>query len=377
MDSAAPEVVEVAAPRMMLLRLPMEIRLMIWDLLFAMTRLSFGKVWLICDSDAAGEWDLAPAQNVLALRLTCKQIDDDIGKTRWLRHVLFHFESEFSMLDKLACLPAWLVSEIRHLRVRTQPITVQWGGNRPDRVGRPFGPAEERAVTYNLTSTLKFLSHLKLDRLTVLTGVEWVSGGREVAQYHLLDLLIRHSSGWKELWFMCRNSFMLRWDHPSIDRHAQPMHWQSVLSARDNTSSSSPPSVVVYRSKTPREEPGRVPTAHMHHPANWERFDQTPWNLQMVAYGRDPILCDHTEAMKEMLVVVKRGGNANYQNPPGSPFIDLDMREEARGQDWQQIRVKTANFDPAKRLPYWPDVGYTNVNEYKWVFYYPDDDFRL
>ncbi|KAM7211650.1 hypothetical protein V8F06_012976 [Rhypophila decipiens] len=352
----------------MLLGLPMEIRLMIWDLLFAMTRLSFGKVWLLCDSSDDGPlWDLVPARNALALRLTCKQITDDIGKTRWLRHVLFHFESEFSMLDKLARLPARLISEIRHLRVRTQPITVQWGGN------------QERMVTYNLTSTLQFLSHLKLDRLTVLTGVEWVRAGDEVAQYHLLDLLIRHSSGWKELWFMCRNSFMLRWDHPSTDRHAQPMHWQSVLDARDHTSSSSPPSVVVYRSKTPREEPRRFPTAHMHHPANWERFDQRIWDLQMVAYGRDPILCDHTEAMKEMLVVVKRGGNANYQNQPGSPFIDLDMRREARGQDWEQFRVKTANFDPeaATRLPTGPDAGYAEVNGYRWVFYYPADDFML
>ncbi|KAM7188768.1 hypothetical protein V8F33_010431 [Rhypophila sp. PSN 637] len=357
MDSAAPvQVVDPRPPRMMVLRLPMEVRQMIWNLLFAMTRLSFGKVWFI-GSEAAGEWALEPPVYALALLRTCRQISGDIG-TSWLRQVLFHFESEFAMLDKLAALPASLISEIRHLRVRTLPIT-------------------ERAVTYNLTSTLKFLSHLKLDRLTVLTGVEWVSGGREVAQYHLLDLLIRHSSGWKELWFMCRNSFMLRWDHPSCDRHAQPIHWQSVLSARDNTPSSSPPSVVVYRSKTPRAEPRRAPTAHMYDPANWERFEQTPWDLGMLVYGRDPILSEHTEAMKEMLVVVKRGGNANYQNPPGSPFINLDMRREARGQSWEEIRAKTSDFDPAERLPNWPDVGYTNVNQYKWVYYYPDDDFTL
>jgi len=294
-------------------RLPQELRDDIYSLLFSCTRLAFGERAIT----RLQRVRIVPAPNSLALLRTCRRAKEEIGQ-RWLSQVLFSFEGPESMLDKLAAIPIDVLSMVRYLRVVGNPLVLSW-------------PDDD--VFFRLSKVLKLLPGLRLDKLTVL-GTRY-----EKVSYHTLDLLIRESSGWKELYYLSHHSTMLayprdgwfsdRTDENPYWRRPQPSTWQDALLARDGESSGA--LVTIYRAT------GKGPTVMQ----SRTRFDQK------VADDNDPrtfgILEDQglmapAEREKEILVIAKRGYGVDYTENPASPLLDGDIRAEMPGMTWSEIK---------------------------------------
>jgi hypothetical protein len=116
----------------------------------------------------------AGSGTTLAVLRTCRRMRDEIGAS-WLSQVVFHFEGLDAMLDKLARLPIALREKIRHLCVPGETVAI----------------TDDYDVHYRTAQILKLLPGLKLDRLTVLGAKE------PEIRYETLNMLVRHSDGWK------------------------------------------------------------------------------------------------------------------------------------------------------------------------------------
>ncbi|KAJ7142950.1 hypothetical protein C8R44DRAFT_827603 [Mycena epipterygia] len=303
------------------MQLPLELRLEIYSHFFFSTRLAWGE-------RALGRTErqrITHAPNALALLRTCRQVRAEV-RTTWLQQVLFSFESPEAMLDKLANIPTTTLKLIRHARVSGTPLMLSW---------------EDDSVYYRTSQALKLLPGLALERLTVL-GVR----GPEV-RYDTLDKLVRHGTGWNELYYLSHDSTFLAYERDWIFevgapdeyrylRAPQPVSWQRVLDARDGPTSGA--SVTIYRATVPRQ-PGAVL-----HPATRVAFAQTlPAGGDLLTFGKvaDSTLMAPGERDKEVLVVVKRGRDVNYAERKDSPYLEGgDIREDKAGMTWKQIKAE-------------------------------------
>ncbi|KAM7209799.1 hypothetical protein V8F06_014820 [Rhypophila decipiens] len=350
-------------------KIPQEIRDKIYDQVFAYTRLSHGEKPL----GRINSVKVKPAPHSLALLRTCHRIKDEIGD-RWLRQVLFHFEDPLDMLDKLTALPHRVISQLRHVRVRAQSILLTW-------------PDDDDDVHYTLHYGLKLTPGLKLDVLTVMGYMP----GADV-QYNTLNRLIRDSDGWKELRFLSSSSKLLGYEYKDYRfrgvtrdmrdlylRKPQPADWQSVLNLRDGVETL--PSVAIYRSKTPGGRSSSK-SSLMANPANWEPFQQK----DIIGNGRygtveDPnIMSTPDERDKEVLVIARRGKGVDYQEKENSRYIEGDIRREAPGKRWKEIRKMCIDdlddmyadeddwpfSDEEDPEPTIPD-SYAHVDDYEWT----------
>ena len=316
-------------------RLPQELRDYIYMLLFSNTR--------IMNNNARWYWSskgtVRPVPNSLALLVVCRRARFEIGKS-WLHYVLFWYGCGEEMLERLSGLPVDILSQIRHIRVTGTQIQAQ---------GFP-GPFP----AYPLVSTLKLLPGLRLDQLTVL---DFTLNGKE---YEILSSLIAEGNGWKTLRYVCRSSEMLGFSFRASNlsdpkcrywRKPEPMHWQTIIERRDGTASN--PSVTIYRSKARRGRwyPNLSPYSpimnelRIFDPSKRDKFEQKPWEgpywgQDMVP--SDPELMTEREGSKDMLIIVKRGAGADYEERKDSPFaeMDPDWRRDFPGMTWRQIRAK-------------------------------------
>ena len=311
--------------RCRLLTLPRELRDEIYAWVLASTRITFG-------AKLEGNRSIEPTINKsrpcsLALLYTCKQIKGEIGLL-WIGWVLFNFHSPESLLDILTGLPTTQVASIRHVRVNGRPVMLSL-------------PHDD--VYYRLAWTLKLVSHLQLDTLTVLGGsASNISGGPGQVDYNTLDDLIAFGTGWKELQYITPNASILSF--PKIERFGQtylrkpqPDAWRSVLYQRDGPESGA--SVIIYRSRAP--VPGSILNCRQR-----ETFEQTIVQPQLEEFGlaKDPFLDSSSEQCKELLVVVKRGRDANIIEQVPKPPHDRnpDIRALALNMTWSQIRENYA-----------------------------------
>ncbi|KAK4209744.1 hypothetical protein QBC37DRAFT_449742 [Rhypophila decipiens] len=303
-------------------KLPQEMRDKIYDQVFAYTRLSYGEK----SPRRLESVRIKPAPHGLALLRTCHRVKYEIGD-RWLRQVLFHFEDPLVMLDKLTALPHRLISQVRHVRMRYGYIFLS--SDRPGDEGRWF--------SYNLLHALKLIPGLKADVLTVMGFM--LLGGTG-SQYDMLNILIRGSDGWKELHFLSCSSHLLgyadKWPTGYL-REPQPAHWQTILNLRDGADSL--PSVTIYRSKTAGGTPS-TRASLMTNPSNWEPFQQTD-TIGNGTYGTVEdanIMSTPNERDKEVLVIARRGKGVDYQEKKNSRYIEGDIRRNAPGKSWKEIR---------------------------------------
>lgn len=311
---------------------PGEIRDMIYDQVFAYTRLSYGEK-RIRVSDSV---KVKPAPHALALLRTCRRVKEEIGD-RWLRQVLLSFADPYAMLDKLTALPDRLLSQVRHVRVRGESIVLSWPGELYDSFHR-------------LSHGLKLIPGLKLDTLTVLSFMP----GPNI-NYDTLNKLICLSDGWKELRFLSASSTLLGYvdtymyspdlllfgvseeERTIYRRNPQPAYWQSTLERRDGADSR--PSVVICRSKIPGG-PSSPKGSLMADPSNWVPFRQkdTVGDGKYGLVEDSDIMATATQRDKEILVVARRGKGVDYQEKSDSPYIPGDIRQKRPGKSWKEIR---------------------------------------
>jgi hypothetical protein len=167
-----------------LMQLPQEIRDEIYANIFCSTRLAFGK--RAYNLEVGHRIQSAGRGKALAVLRTCRRMRDEVG-TSWLKQVLFHFEDPHRLLKKFSGIPTALLKQIRHVRVLGDVIELT--------------PSEE--YYYCTARILRLLPGLELDRLTVL-------GARDpVLSYETLNMLVRYSDGWKELYYLAHNSKLL------------------------------------------------------------------------------------------------------------------------------------------------------------------------
>lgn len=338
-----------------LLRLPREIRDHIYHCLFTATRL------------ASGEWPSSirllmarPAPNSLAILLTCRQIFEE-AKDLWIYRVLFDFTNVEAMLDKLSPLSPSTISKIRHVRVRFPTVLLE--------VRRTYGEDgvyHEDDVYYKLAWCLKLLPTLRLD---ILTFIKRSSPGRI---YGIVEELIKHGDGWRELHILAGNSEMLGFPRcerfePPDQRKPQPSTWNKMLLKRDGKNSGG--SVIVYRA-TQSDRVGRVLD-----PSKRQIFEQKlSLGEDLLDYGiqEDPALMAPGERELELLVVVKRGPKVNILVQDEPPYSDDDMRQWSGTMSWEEIRYHCIDHIPrimdgeARRTTPLAYDYYSNIDGFEW-----------
>ncbi|PKK55180.1 hypothetical protein CI102_10, partial [Trichoderma harzianum] len=303
----------------LLMRLPQELRLMIYAFLFSSTRFTSGPR---CGWDMVIH-DFIPAPHGLAILISCRQAYVEIGRS-WIGQVLFCFETVKAMVDKLADIPLETRSMIRHIRVSGHPMRMEIG---------------DELAQWDTYQVLKLLPGLKLDRLTVC-------GDAEVqCSYDALNRLVKYSDGWKELHYISHSSGFLGYKVAWLDendeltgenrflREPQPGGWQRTLEGRDGSKSGA--SVTIYRSDIAYQY-GSGP--YISNKGTWTEFTQAlapDQDIEEYQDAEDPRLMANGEIEKEMLVVVKRGRAVDYEEKQGSPYVEEgDIRAEFPGKTW-------------------------------------------
>lgn len=314
-------------------KLPPEIRLDIYSHLFCSTRLSFGQRPMRSATGKLSSIRLRPASNSLSVLRVCRRVNEEIGDS-WLGQVLFSFHDPKTMLDKLADLDSQTLGKLRHMRYSCDdPLLLRISHTEDGEHWKGWSGLE-----YHLPQILKLLRGLRLDRLTVV--------GQSAAQWRYvhLDALIKHSDGWKELYYLSNNSMMLgfgrldklfgryEWKPSHGLRAPQPSTWIQALAARDGPTAS----VTIYRSKD-----AALSGSMVSKPATCVAFaDQVAEPEKASQYGieSDTALMAPGEKGKEILVVVRRGKGVDYTENGTSPMMKHDIREQWPGMTWGQIR---------------------------------------
>ncbi|KAL7957458.1 hypothetical protein V8C34DRAFT_285669 [Trichoderma compactum] len=345
------------------MRLPRELRLMIYAFLFSSTRFTSGP--------RCG-WDMVihhfiPAPHGLALLVSCCQAYVEIGKS-WIGQVLFCFETVKAMVDKLVDILLETRSMIRHIRVSGHPMMIYYD----------FGLAQ-----YDTYQVLKLLPGLKLDRLTVC------GTGAAQSSYDALNRLVKYSDGWKELHYKSHTSGFIGYRVTWLDendqvtgenrfsREPQPGGWQRTLEDRDGSKSGA--SVTVYRSNLAYLDDSEP---YISNKGTWDEFTQAlapDEDIEEYQDAEDPRLMADGEIEKEMLVVVKRGRGVDYEEKQGSPYVaEGDIRELFPGKTWAEIKASkdTVLEIFCEGVHYNDDIyqethvdlvdDYTHVDDYVW-----------
>ena len=218
----------------------------------------------------------------------------------WISRILFNFEDISTLLNKLTVLPPSTLSQIKNLRIGGRALFLA------------PGTFVHRREYYSHVWALKFLPELSLDRLTVLG----VKDGRE--NYNVLDDLIKFGHGWRELYFISQDSSIFgfaRLDMNAstgvpLQRKPQPSYWNEVLQRQDGADSQC--SVTIYRS-VESDAPGSVMDPKRRRVFEQEviLIEEDPTQVSSFGRDEDEQLMADGEVGKEILVVVRRGINAD------------------------------------------------------------------
>jgi len=301
--------------------LPRELRDHVYTTLFSSTRLTFGKRTL----SRIETQRMKPAANSLAILRSCRRVYEE-AKDLWLGNVLFNFEHTEDLMDKLSALPGKTLFAIRHVRTGGRPIMM-------------MPPGDDDDVYYRVPYVLKLLPGLRLDSLTVLGDTS-----PEVA-YQTIEFFINYGHGWKELRFITHSSELLAFKvvndilgPPLYQREPQPRAWNEAILRRDGRDSGA--SVMVYRST-------RLDSGSVLKPSTRQPFNQnvtSPEALQNFAKKADQELLSDGEKGKGLLIVVKRGRDADISNVGKIQLNGFDLREWTNGMPWAQIRKECIDY---------------------------------
>lgn len=330
-------------------KLPPEIRSEIYSQVFYSTRLSFdGRLTTRVPSrDTSMPWratyayfDLRPAPNSLALLRVCRRVSCEIGDS-WIGQVLFSFGDTKMMVEKLRTLQPSTLAKLRHMRITGGREPKIWIEQNPD-----------ASTLRGWDGMFKLLPGLCLDRLTVLG--HYSSGS--IVNFAGLSQLIRHSDGWKELYFVAHCSrilelhttgwFLWQSDPPSAPR-------LSILGPELVMRDGPTASVSLYRSVHVAEN-GRM----ISKPATREAISCRPaWPIGDAERdaARNPL-----EVKKEVLVVARRGRG-------------VDCTVKPLPSDIQEIKLASRNKPYDIRHDGVIVDSYDHVDDYEWTPLHFDD----
>ncbi|KAJ7364620.1 hypothetical protein DFH08DRAFT_275136 [Mycena albidolilacea] len=330
------------------IQLPPEMRVEIYSHLFFSTRVTWGSnIYSLTGQRTV------PAPNALALLRTCRQVHLEIGRT-WLHQILFSFESAQEMLEKLTDIPPATRALIRHVRVSGDPLML-------------LDEDDEGVVCYCLSQVFTILPGLALDRLTILGPYR---DPEECCE--MLDMLVRHGAGWKELYFLAHDSTFLAYKHHLFSfpggadeerflRVPQPAGWQRALDERDGDGAS----VEIYRATSSH------PCSVLLQPATRARFAQAlPPGKTLKTFSKevDAFLMVPGEREKEVLVVVRRGKAVDYVQK--EDMLCLEEGHLRLLREWKaacystEARTEQVHADIGERRSLMDH--YTHVDEYRW-----------
>jgi hypothetical protein len=146
-----------------------------------------------------------------------------------------------------------------------------------------------------------------------------------------------------------------------LKREPQPRHWNAILRRRDGAESHC--SVTIYRSADPT-----VPRSVVD-PQRRQVFEQDvdPTELGAFGEGEDEQLMAENEAGKDILVIVKRGRDADIRGLDQPPYKNADMRQWADGKAWKKIN-KEWTMPVSKLVARKAEVDrYTDVDDFRWL----------
>ncbi|KAI0141535.1 hypothetical protein GGR57DRAFT_509185 [Xylariaceae sp. FL1272] len=327
-------------------RLPQELRDVIYEMVLSSTRLSFGSSRIFCRRHQEYETVcIKQRPDLLGLLRVCKRTRIEIGHT-WMRHVLFSFETPRFMLSKLMDLPLELREEIRFVRVR-------------ETSGVPF------LSKFCLWGIFHLIHGLRLERLTVL-------GADFDPSPVILDRFLSSGGGWKELHYICRDSYF-----PNFTTQCGPVRQIPEVRERQTDDTSSNVSTTMYRST----QPGLVGCMYMDDKR--ELCEQPHRSVQDLVreLGTGPcnltILSDHR---REMLLVAKRGvaydSTADKRTSNARERMWLDVTKMMGGDTMtmrhkEKIVVDIVARTEQERLTCGVHSvvvdNYDNVDDYTWV----------
>lgn len=402
-DTAAAAAAAADAPTSQFILLPPEIRLFIYGFVLASTRLTFGKRVMDNNNTARAARVMRPRRHSLALLHVCRLIYREI-RDLWPSRVLFNFEDPRTLLDKLAPLPSATVARIRRLRVWARSLWFRTdlqpeeGGvdalvNNLQQGGPPGGGGgggDGAVLSYNLTAILKLVPALHLDVLTVFCSSD------DRTAWQTLTGLIKKGNGWRQLNFVTPNSAPLMWalihrrDEPDEqgDRYriGLPITWEEHLYHRDGGGEEdSGASVTIYRAVTTAAAATTTPPIFC--PETRQLFNEddilyqdtipSSSSSQQQQQPPPPTRMPYTEWDRELLVVVKRGRNANIVEPETPSDVDMDdIRAWSRGMAWSEIRERVLSSDDDNADAAGESLGeadvdieedsYDDVEEYEW-----------
>ncbi|KAJ8113762.1 hypothetical protein ONZ43_g5081 [Nemania bipapillata] len=237
---------------------------------------------------------------------------NEIGRS-WIRLVLFDFEAIKDIETVLETVPEELLSEIR-------------GG---------YG----EMLHYSVQEVLSRFPSLQLDLLTVH------GRGDPFMSYLTIETLITQGDGWKELHYINRATVSGISKSPFLNALIEtpvtkPSAWESVLDGRDGVSTK--PSVTLYRSTDPSVRGAVL------RPEKRERFDPKCLDLSHTHYTDSTSFVTglSRSALKEVLVVAKRGFGVDYKQKPfdfynrneGHDVDNIEPFPEPVESDWSLVR---------------------------------------
>ncbi|KAG4439881.1 hypothetical protein IFR05_004657 [Cadophora sp. M221] len=305
-------------PPTLLLRLPVEIRLKIYQDVFSSVSLNFME-----PNSPAPEIALPQTPNALGLLLVCQQIHAELKRV-WLNCVSFEFQTLELMMDIFSKLPDSILSQIRHVLLAKASSLILPPSDLP------------HCRLFTLASIFKLLSTLSLGVFTVVG----MSDGEN--SYLALNDLVKYGSGWKELRFATARSSLLGFANGDesqswVQRMPQPSAWKEEMLRRDGVETG--PSVEIYRSA---EVNGGIKAVL--DTTTRQAFEQAELeDLTLFGKEEDSKLMVEGEKKKALLVVVRRGQGVDFAQDGGAPYESHDVRS-IPGVTWSGLKDKCVDY---------------------------------
>jgi hypothetical protein len=296
----------------LLLKLPLELRELIYGFLFASFTIRHGF------KHASTPSSTEESSNRIALLLTCRQLFAEAWRHLPLNCTL-HFRGTENLLETLLSVDQSIVTRVRHIHVRAFPFPLYASGR------------ADYYPTYYAANAFALLPGLCLDTLVVddcWHGFGMGDGWRDVTTYLDIESLLK-SDAWKELTYItpCTDFLASGYDHRR-KRLMQPDNWDAMLKERDGGESGAEVHLMIVPYKQEKAvgdlktEDGRI---------------MQPWAARPgheVIENSRVAMPDH-DLKGEVRVVARRGKRATV--------VQLGMSEK---RSWKKLKGQEGGFAP-------------------------------
>ncbi|KAB8302063.1 hypothetical protein EYC80_005514 [Monilinia laxa] len=345
------------------LKMPAELRLMFYKHLFDGTRVTFGY------RRVGDEYrKVLPSRNALAILRVCRRTQKEADDL-WISRILFSFEDNMTLLDKLSLLPIETLGQIKHLRTRML-------GHEPFLLQGDFG--DELAYKFLL------LPGLRLDTLTIVSGFccSYSTSG------HIKEFL-KTSFPCKELHQVTPGSPFHSNSKPNTSRTpkylaANILAWESDLAGRTDTSAQ------VTISITQSSETGDERTGTVYKDSARQLLAETAISQGVIGQEKLTSLGMELEPSAETLVIFKPSfttATAPSIVPVADEETELEIpdsedeediprvwRGDLRDEYVQNTEIDMEDMTTGKTFPWPKEINaehtifdeYSNINEMFW-----------